>query len=190
MNSGPDRRVQKTRALLHGALTSLVHEKPYDDIVVKEILGRANVGRSTFYDHYRDKDELLERGIRKMLHLDAPSRAACLHGRTDELLRFSLPFLEHIERSRDEGELPLDSGGSATVHEHLRRVLESLLVDELRGARGSSDVVPPHLLARHIAAAFVLNLEWWLEHPTLSAREVDAGFRAFVVPTLTHTLGS
>src|SRR5215212_6819637 len=115
-----DRRVQRTRALLHDALVSLVHEKSYDDIVVKEILARANVGRSTFYAHYRDKDELLERGIREMLLGDGPSPAACPGGTTDAVLRFSLPFLRHIEQSRRDGDLPLDPGGSATVHEHLR----------------------------------------------------------------------
>jgi len=51
-----DRRVQKTRTLLHEALVSLIREKPYDEMVVKEILDRANVGRSTFYTHYRNKD--------------------------------------------------------------------------------------------------------------------------------------
>ena len=54
-----DRRIQKTKNLLHQALGSLIREKPYDAIVVKEILDRANVGRSTFYTHFRDKDELL-----------------------------------------------------------------------------------------------------------------------------------
>jgi len=38
------------------ALVSLIREKPYDEMVVKEILDRANVGRSTFYTHYRNKD--------------------------------------------------------------------------------------------------------------------------------------
>ena len=49
-------RIRKTRGLLHGALAALVHEKPLDTIVVKEILGRASVGRSTFYAHFRDAD--------------------------------------------------------------------------------------------------------------------------------------
>jgi AcrR family transcriptional regulator len=186
---GPDRRVQKTRALLHGALVSLVHEKPYDDIVVKEILGRANVGRSTFYAHYRDKDELLERGIREMLHLDAPARAASSCSTLDALLRFSRPFLEHVERSRRDDQFPIDLGRSATVHEHLRRVLESLLADELRGLVSSNAVVPSSLLARHVAATFVLTLEWWLEHPALSAREMDARFHALVGPALEQALG-
>ena len=185
----PDRRVRRTRGLLHGALASLIHEKPYDDIVVKEILGRANVGRSTFYAHYRDKDELLERGIREMLHLDASSRAAASCSPIDELLRFSRPFLEHVERSRRDDQFPIDLGRSTTVHEHLRRVLESLLLDELRGLARSNAEVPSDLMARHVAATFVLTLEWWLEHPALSAREVDARFHALVGPALEQALG-
>ena len=185
----PDRRVQKTRALLHDALASLVHEKSYDDIVVKEILSRANVGRSTFYAHYRDKGELLDRGIREMLQLDALSRTACSHSTIDELLRFSRPFLEHVEQFRRDGEIPFAAGRTATVHAHLRRVLESLLVDELRGIARSTEDVSSDLLARHVAATYVLTLEWWLEHPTLSAREVDTRFRALVGPTLERALG-
>jgi AcrR family transcriptional regulator len=182
--SGPDRRVQKTRALLHGALASLVHEKSYDDIVVKEIVGRANVGRSTFYAHYRDKDDLLARGIRDMLHVDAPSPSAGSRRTTEALLRFSLPFLEHVERSRSDREPLFEFAGRITVHEHLRRVLETVLVDSLRRDNGVSGVVSSDLMARHVAATFVLVLEWWLEHPSLSAREVDVYFRALVVPAL------
>src|SRR5215472_8427798 len=62
-----DRRIQKTQKLLHEALGSLIREKPYEEIVVKEILDRANVGRSTFYMHFRDKDELLTSVLHDML---------------------------------------------------------------------------------------------------------------------------
>jgi AcrR family transcriptional regulator len=181
---GADRRVEKTRTLLHGALASLVHEKPYDDIVVQEILTRADVGRSTFYAHYRDKDELLDRGIRDLLRLDARPPERCT-GATERLLRFSLPFLEHVERYREHGELPMDPSGAAAIHEHLRRVLEDALASELRSELGRhpasrADAVPAELLARHVAGTFVLALGWWLEHPERSAREVDGWFRELV----------
>src|SRR5258708_5227750 len=74
-----DRRVQKTRKFLHDALVSLIHEKSYETISVKEILDRANVGRSTFYMHFRDKDELLVSGMHDMLrsiHHEAPPSSA------------------------------------------------------------------------------------------------------------------
>ncbi len=55
----PDRRVQKTRKLLQDALIELVTEKSYESVSIREILERANVGRSTFYAHFQDKDQLL-----------------------------------------------------------------------------------------------------------------------------------
>ena len=190
---GADRRVHETRTQLHDALASLVHEKPYDEIVVKEIVARAAVGRSTFYAHYRDKDELLDRGIRDLLRLDAQPRQRWTCA-TERILRFSLPFLEHVARYREHGVLPMDATGAAAIHDHLRRVLEDALALELcaemrRGPDSPIDSIPPGLLARHVAGTFVLALGWWLEHPTRSARDVDASFRALVEPVLWKVLG-
>ncbi|QIS16777.1 MULTISPECIES: TetR/AcrR family transcriptional regulator [Nocardia] len=54
-----DRRVHRTRSVLHRALIELMLERGYDRITVRDILARADVGRSTFYAHFRDKDDLL-----------------------------------------------------------------------------------------------------------------------------------
>jgi AcrR family transcriptional regulator len=62
-----DSRVQRTQRALHEALIGLVREKDYDRIAVREILARAHVGRSTFYAHFADKDELLVKGIEQIL---------------------------------------------------------------------------------------------------------------------------
>jgi AcrR family transcriptional regulator len=54
-----DRRVQKTRKLLQDALVDLISQKGFESITIQEILDRANVGRSTFYIHFQNKNELL-----------------------------------------------------------------------------------------------------------------------------------
>ncbi|WP_109523010.1 MULTISPECIES: TetR/AcrR family transcriptional regulator [Nocardia] len=59
MNKGNDRRVRRTRNALHQALIELMIERGYERISVSDILDRADVGRSTFYAHFRDKDDLL-----------------------------------------------------------------------------------------------------------------------------------
>ena len=64
-----DRRTQKTRKALSEALISLMFEKSYESIVVQDILDRANVGRSTFYTHFRDRDELLVNGLQDLREL-------------------------------------------------------------------------------------------------------------------------
>lgn len=53
-----DQRVTRTRRRLGAALIALLHERPLRSISVQQLLRRARVGRATFYDHYRDKDDL------------------------------------------------------------------------------------------------------------------------------------
>ena len=71
-----DRRVQKTERLLRDAIGSLIHDKSYDAIAVRDILQRANVGRSAFYAHFSNKDELLATAIEQTLHQLPPSALA------------------------------------------------------------------------------------------------------------------
>ena len=54
-----DPRVRRTRDALGDALIALVQEKPFESITVQDLLDRAGVGRSTFYAHFSDKDDLL-----------------------------------------------------------------------------------------------------------------------------------
>jgi len=54
-----DRRINRTRRALREAMLSLILEKGYDAVTVDEITARADVSRSTFYLHYRDKEDIL-----------------------------------------------------------------------------------------------------------------------------------
>jgi AcrR family transcriptional regulator len=187
-----DRRARKTRALLRGALGALIHEKPYDDIVVKEILSRANVGRSTFYTHFRDKDELLLECMLELLRSEPAAGAARPH---EAIVRFSRPVLEHIERHRETEALHLEPKGRRAIHEHLLDAIGLLIEGEveraLRRKAGTVRQFSPELLARWIASTFVLTLHWWVESDTrLSAQEVDGLFRALVEPSLAEVLGT
>ncbi|HEU4765933.1 MAG TPA: TetR/AcrR family transcriptional regulator [Pyrinomonadaceae bacterium] len=59
LNKKTDARVRRTRDALGDALVALMQEKPFDTITVQDVLDRAHVGRSTFYSHFSDKDDLL-----------------------------------------------------------------------------------------------------------------------------------
>ena len=49
----------RTRQALRTALMQLIQEKGFDSISVEEITDKANLGRATFYLHYKDKEDLL-----------------------------------------------------------------------------------------------------------------------------------
>ncbi len=55
----PDARVRRTHERLGSALVELIQQKPIDDVTIQEVLDRASVGRSTFYLHFRNKNDLL-----------------------------------------------------------------------------------------------------------------------------------
>src|SRR5262245_65774233 len=75
-STATDRRVRRTRELLRVALLELIQEQGYDRITVQDILDRADIGRSTFYAYYRDKDDLLRAGFKDIRAALAAERAA------------------------------------------------------------------------------------------------------------------
>jgi AcrR family transcriptional regulator len=189
-----DRRVARTDALLHEALTNLVHEKPYDEVAVKEILDRANIGRSTFYTHFRDKDELLLSGMREMLRSSRPSgREQPQRDGVEAILWFALPVFEHIETRQRSATVPKGVSGRHAMHEQLRRAIVELVEDGVaRGRRhggGPPAEVPPDLVAGWIATTFIQVLDWWVESGAgRTASAANEHFRQLVEPSLSRIL--
>jgi AcrR family transcriptional regulator len=184
-----DRRVQRTQGLLHEALGSLIREKPYGMISVKEILDRANIGRSTFYMHFRDKDELLASGVRSLLHSGrATDRPVSTNGYED-ILWFSLPIFMHIHDHKQTGGIRIGAEARADLHEQLRKALVGVVADAVEEKFGhrrkTKDRISPDLRVDFVISTFVLVLNWWVEsRSSLAAREIDDVFRAMVRPTL------
>jgi AcrR family transcriptional regulator len=190
----PDRRIARTEKLLRDALHALIHERNYDSIVVKEILDRANVGRSAFYAHFRDKDDLLVSAFHDILGPVPSAHPQPGGSRNEGLLWFSLPVFEHLDQLRRTGELKLGPRGRAVLHGHLHKVMVEQIFESvkrsLRGRRKVASQIPPDLLAQYIASTFVLVLNWWVENGCpLSAKEVNRSFRSLVLPTLAVILG-
>ncbi|HXS21989.1 MAG TPA: TetR/AcrR family transcriptional regulator [Steroidobacteraceae bacterium] len=184
-----DRRIQRTRALLHEALGSLIREKPYDRISVAEILDRAGVSRSTFYVHFRDKDQLLMSSMRALL-LGVPStdgEPTC--DVAERTVAFSLPLLTHIHEHRRSARAKLGERGRAILHEHLRGALSEWILQAMKTAprmhESRRSPILPDLLARHISSTFVLILHWWMDDGAVrSPAEADRLFRALIMPVL------
>src|SRR6266498_3885000 len=62
-----DRRIQRTQELLGNALVSLILEKGYEAVTLKDITDRANVAYVTFFRHFKDKDQLLMQRLQESL---------------------------------------------------------------------------------------------------------------------------
>jgi AcrR family transcriptional regulator len=122
-----DRRVRRTQATLQRALIGLVHERDLSQITVADVADRADVSRSTFYDHYTDVHELAEAACTSMLDdlfgfalaLDTASAHPTETPQDPDpaLTGFFTHFAEHAGLYRSL----LGPAGSARVIDHVRR---------------------------------------------------------------------
>src|SRR5215510_4544843 len=97
-NKKTDARVRRTRDALGDALVELMQEKPFDSITVQDVLDRAHVGRSTFYSHYSDKDDLLMSDTDEFF--EQVSMGLSAMGETSERVFPVREFFSHIAEAR------------------------------------------------------------------------------------------
>src|SRR6266516_6209587 len=133
-NGGMDRRAARTRRALHEALISLILRKGYEGITIQEIIDEADVGRATFYAHYRSKEDLLRGGfeaLRANLTVARRNTAAKEQVRQDEPLPFSLAMFEHAGEYKHVYRALVGGCGGTIVTNEIRHVLSEFVQEEL-----------------------------------------------------------
>lgn len=173
MQTKNDRRSQRTRHLLGEALVSLIREKDYSTITVSDIIERANVGRSTFYAHYRDKDALFVGELDRVIELMSQRIPA-----QDEMPFFpSLGLFRHVGEEFELYKALVWTPGLDVLIKHLQRSL-SARVEQGLAKSGRQYDVPLPILANFITGSFLTLLRWWLENKrTQSPEQMDEIFR-------------
>lgn len=66
---GLDRRTIRTKSMIYKAFLTLLQHKSYDEISVVDIAEKADINRSTFYSHFIDKEDLLDKMIAEKMGL-------------------------------------------------------------------------------------------------------------------------
>ena len=180
----PDRRVQRTRQLLQEALVSLILEKGYQKITVQDIIDRANIGRSTFYSHYRDKDDLLLSGFDELahdlnLHMRAPDTPEDGPGH----LLHSLEFFTHACNNRELYIAMAGSGGGDLIFNIARQHMQNHIEYHLQQMPSISDEVPIPVITNFLAGSLLSMITWWLEQSLpYTPQEMDEMFTALAMP--------
>jgi len=187
----PDRRVTRTRRALEDALTSLILEKGYEAVTVQDIVDRANVGRSTFYAHFVDKDDLLLASFHDIDGLRVPPPGASVAGRDGPVFAFSLEMFRHANGARRVYKSMVGRESGALAQRELDRTLDRLVREELaRLGVARRDRQTLDIAVRFAVAAFMGLLVWWLDGPEdLAPEQIDQTFRALTLPGLAAVLG-
>ncbi|WP_327144830.1 TetR/AcrR family transcriptional regulator [Nocardia sp. NBC_01327] len=161
----PDRRVRRTRKTLHEAFIALVLDKGYENMTVQDILDRADIGRSTFYVHYRDKEALLTATFDSMrAQLEADFAHTASAGLPLEVDRPAALLFDHAHRNQRVYRALCGKQGGTVVTRHLHDFIVQLLADHLPHNPGTDHAPPPEVIAEFYAAATVGLLAWWIDH--------------------------
>jgi AcrR family transcriptional regulator len=177
----PDQRIRRTCERLGSALIALIQERPMDDVTVQEVLDRASVGRSTFYLHYSDKDDLLLDQLEKFLEM----MSTALSIRKEESHRV-VPVAELFAHIGDQKKLYRALADSGRLNEfwdlaqgYFARGIERRLTESKR----LSKLPQGELAARAsaLAGSMLSLLRWWLDRGAKeSPRAMDDLFHRMV----------
>lgn len=176
----------RTKAALQQAFMSLLRTKPYERIAVDEICRVANVGRSTFYTHFRSKDDLKRSGLEALRReLRQRQKKSVRSDRVERSpsLSFTLDLFVHARDHLDHYRALVGGRGGAVV----LRKLKDTVTDLVRGEFGSraklkdSEAIEREAAVQYVVGAFMGLLTWWLDRgATLPVDRVDALFQRFM----------
>jgi AcrR family transcriptional regulator len=169
-NIKTDRRINRTRRQLRDALMALILERGYSSVTIEDITERADLGRTTFYLHFRDKDELLVESLEAIAE-DLKAQVEQLADQSLEEGR-SRPHpvvvaFRHAERNRNLYRIILKGEGGSRVASRIRDIIQEAAVDffarRMSGWVDGSPDIPGDVVSGYFASALLGFITWWLE---------------------------
>lgn len=178
MTVSTDRRVIRSRAAIFEALEHLLKQKSYSSITVSDIIETANVGRTTFYDHFSTKDAVLDELCRDIFaHIMSPGIEAAHAYSAENVEEQFLHVLCHLSEQK-ERLAPLFAGPSShlfweALESHMTSFIEEHIGAGIQPRLGLKD----RLYAAHLGRSFCEVARWWFEGEF--PEQPEAALRAF-----------
>ena len=168
--------------MLHEALISLILERGYDAVTVRDVVQRAGVGRSTFYTHFADLEEVLvgwPAGHRWLREFAADGRSQ------RRPLGFTRALLEHVDERRRLWRALVGKRGGTAVKQRFRQDLLEEVREDVVALAGNQPAEVVDGIVHYVTGAFMELLFWWLDARTaLAPADIDAIFHRLTAPAL------
>jgi AcrR family transcriptional regulator len=156
-----DRRVLRTRNALGDSLVALLQERDFEQITVQDVLDRAGVGRSTFYVHYRDKNDLFLSDVEDFFEM-CSSLLSRNNSRPERLLPVQEVFT-HIREMREFYAAVVRSGKINDVQILGRGFFARSIEERLQAAGLKMESVQRSAKAHALAGSFFSLFNWWVD---------------------------
>ncbi|MBI4943210.1 MAG: TetR/AcrR family transcriptional regulator [Actinobacteria bacterium] len=181
-----DRRVRRTRAAIQRALLALMAEKGYEAVTATDIIERADIGRSTFYTHFTDKQHVLYDSLDDLGDFLRDQRRPGHDG----VLGFGLALFEHVDEQRDLVRVLLGRRGGRVVQDRVAHLLAELVREDLAALDGPAPDVPLDLVVTGVVGTYLALLRTWADSGTTwTPAEMDDVARRLLGPGLAALFG-
>ena len=130
MSDKLDRRKKYTRMILKGCLIDLLKVKPITSVTVKEICELADINRSTFYSHYTDQFDLLEKIGEEVVADMYETLNQYNFKKEEEVLQMTERILEYIADKSDVCQILLSDHGDITFEKRVMELMQSFILEK------------------------------------------------------------
>lgn len=177
-----DRRVLRTRESLRDALLALMVERGWDAIDVQSLCERANIGRSTFYLHFPNKEDLLRSSFGD-LQTTLLGQTSKRQTGSSKRLAFVGALIEHVQEQQHAFRAILDRRSGHFVQDRFRDMLVDLV--EAERPQAGRQTWQAQATSSFLGGALFQMLVWWLgaSRPQ-RPQEIEALFHALSEPVL------
>ncbi len=162
-----ERRRLQTRKLLMQTTMQLVLEKGYDALSIQDITDRADLGRGTFYIHFKDKEEVVWTAFRELFQELEREAHQQLNRRTPQVEYYGLlNIFRHADKNRDLYRVMFGGRGSALLTARAQDFLAQAFWQDIRTAPEPPEInfnLPGEFEAQMLAGMISRLLFWWLE---------------------------
>jgi len=189
-----DRRVQRTRLTLRSAMVSLIREKGFEALTVQDIIDRADVGRSTFYSHFKSKEDLLGGSVEMMRSTLRKFQRQAIAGPAsprERMFAFAHELFAHAEQHRDVFAAMVGKHSGTVYQHHLHQMLVDLVREDVGapGSRKVRDAMEVEAVVQFVAGGLLGLLVSWQDRMTrASVDDLDDLFRRMAVPAVESVL--
>ncbi|HCV52594.1 MAG TPA: TetR/AcrR family transcriptional regulator [Exiguobacterium sp.] len=169
-----DLRVIRTDRRIRETFLQLIDEVGFDAVTIKLLTDRAEVNRGTFYHHYADKYELLERMTNEIFEkieatFEREIPFVLINQKENSPYRRIIPFLIFLYENRTLMRILLSPTSDGMFRNRVRNYMQQILFLGLpeQGER----LVPENYLIAYLLAAHLGVIESWLRHPNETSPE-------------------
>ncbi|ASV66932.1 TetR/AcrR family transcriptional regulator [Cytobacillus sp. FSL W7-1323] len=170
-NKNQDLRVTRTRQAIRKAIAELIEEKGFEAVTVKDITTRAGINRGTFYAHYEDKYDLMNKcqeeimlGLSEIAQKNIPKVYEQVNQYPGGSFSLIIGIFQYIEHHKDFLKAILGPKGDLSFQTKVKKFMFKKLFDDPNGPLIKEDqlLVPREYLISYIASAHIGVLQQWL----------------------------